>query len=62
MPRHVMMATYSDVKNLLTRGPKTADGLHQSYVTIRPDTEAPHTLIASRMRSWIMNSQKGTNP
>ena len=33
-------ATYSDVTNLVMRGLKTADGLHQSYVTIRPDIEA----------------------
>ena len=57
-----MMATYSDMTNLVMRGLKTVDGLLQSYVMIRPDIEAPHTLIASLMRSWIMNSQKGSNP
>ena len=47
VPRHVMMATYSDVTNLVTPGPKTADGLHRSYVAMWPDIEAPHTLFAS---------------
>ena len=42
-----MMATYSDVTNLVTPGLKTADGLHRSYVAMRPDIEAPHTLFAS---------------
>ena len=42
-----MTATYSDVTNLVTPGPKTADGLHRSYVAMRPDTEEPHTLFAS---------------
>ena len=39
-------ATYLDVINLTTPGPNTADGLHQSYATTRPDIEAPHTLSA----------------
>ena len=47
VPRHVMMATYSDVTDLVTPEPTTADGLHQSYVAMRPDIEAPHTLFAS---------------
>ena len=50
VPRHTMMATYSDVTNLVTPGPTTADGLHRSYVTMRPDIEAPHTLFASLMK------------
>ena len=54
--RHATTATYSDVTNLVMRGLKTADGLYQTYVAIRPDMEAPHTLIASLMRSCIMNS------
>ena len=62
VPRHVTMATYSDMTNLVMRGPKTADGPYQSYVTIQPNIEAPHTLIASLMRSWITNSQKGSSP
>ena len=45
--RHATTATYSDVTNLVTPGPKTADGLHRSYVAMRPDIEAPHTLSAS---------------
>ena len=45
-----MTATYSDVTNLVTPGPKTADGLHRSYVAMRPDIEAPHTLFASLMK------------
>ena len=57
-----MMAIYSDVTNLVTPGPKTADGLHRSYVAMRPDIEAPHTLFASLTKSWNMNSQKGSNP
>ena len=55
------MATYSDMTNLVTHGPKTADRLHPSYVVILPDIEVPHTLIASLMKPWIMNSQKGSN-
>ena len=62
MPRHVMMAIYSDVTNLVMRGPKAANGLHRSYVTMRPDIDAPHTLFASLTKSWNMNSQKGSNP
>ena len=48
--RHVMMATYSDVTNLVTPGPITIDGLHRSYVATRPDIEVPHTLFASLMK------------
>ena len=61
VPRHATTDTYSDVTNLVMRGLKTADGHHPSYMAIQPDIEAPHTLIASLMRSWIMNSQKGSN-
>ena len=50
IPRHVMMATYSDVTNLVTPGPTTADGLRRSYVAMRLDIEAPHTLFASLMK------------
>ena len=50
MPRHVTMAIYSDVTNLVTPGPKTADGLHQSYVAMWPNIEAPHTLFASQTK------------
>ena len=50
VPRHVMMATYSDVTNLVTPEPITADGLHRSYVAMRTDIEAPHTLFASLMK------------
>ena len=49
-PRHATMATYSDVTNLVTPGPKTADGLHPSYVATWPDIEAPHTPSASLMK------------
>ena len=49
VPRHVTMAIYSDGTNLVTPGPKTADGLHRSYVATRPDIEAPHALFASLM-------------
>ena len=47
VPRHVTTATYSDVTNLVTSGPKTVDGLHRSYVAMWPDIEAPHTHFAS---------------
>ena len=47
VPRHATTAIYSDMTNLVTPGPKTADGLHRSYVTPWPDIEAPHTLFAS---------------
>ena len=60
--RFATTATYLDVTNLVTHGPKTADGLHRSYVAMRPDIEAPHTLFASLTKSWNMNSQKGSNP
>ena len=46
-PRHMKTATYSDVTSLATPWPKTADGLHRSYVAMRPDIEVPHTLFAS---------------
>ena len=56
------MATYSDVTNLTTSGPNTADGLHQSYAMTRPDIEVPHTRSASQMKYWIMNSPRGSSP
>ena len=50
VPRHMMMATYSDMTNLVTPEPITADELHMSYGAMRPNIEAPHTLSASRMK------------
>ena len=50
VPRHAAMATYSDVRNLVTPEPITIDGLHRSYVATRLDIEAPHTLFASLMK------------
>ena len=50
VPRHATTATYSDVTNLVTPGPITIDGLHQSYVATRLDIEAPHTLFSSLMK------------
>ena len=47
VPRHARTAIYSDVTNLVTPGPKTADGLHRSYAAMWPDIEASHTLFAS---------------
>ena len=47
VPRHATTATYSDVTSLVTPGPKTADGLHRSYVAMWPDIEAPQPLFAS---------------
>ena len=47
VPRHATSATYSDVRSLVTPGPKTADGLHLSYVATWPNIEAPHTHSAS---------------
>ena len=47
VPRHVTTTIYSDVTSLVTPRPKTADGLHRSYVAMWPDMEAPHTLFAS---------------
>ena len=61
MPRGTTTATYSDVTNLTTPGPNAADGLHQSYAVRRPDIEAPHTLSASQMKYWIMNSPRGSS-
>ena len=62
VPRHVTVAIYSDMTDLVMRGLKVADGPHQSYVTIWPDIEAPHNLIASPTKSWNMSSEKGSNP
>ena len=50
MPRHAMMATYSDVTNLATPEPKTAKGLLRSYVAVWPNIEALHTCFASLMK------------
>ena len=61
-PRHATTAIYSDVTSLVMSGPRTVDGLHQSYIAMRPDIEAPHTLFASLTKSWNMNFQKGSNP
>ena len=61
VPRGMTTATYSDVINLTTPGPNTADGLHQSYATTRRDIEAPHTLSASQMKYWITNSPRGSS-
>ena len=52
-----MTATYSDVTNLVTPGPITTDGLHQRCAVTQPDIEAPHTLSASQMKYWTMNSR-----
>ena len=49
-PRHVTTATYLDVTNLVTLEPITIDGLHRSYVAMRPDIEVPHNLFASLMK------------
>ena len=61
-PRHATKATYSDVTNLITRGLKIADGLHQSYAATRPGTEVLHTLSASQTRYWITNSPRDSSP
>ena len=50
VPRHETTATYSDVRNLATPGPKTENGLHRRYVAVRPNIEAPHTLFASQTK------------
>ena len=47
VPRHATSATYSDGTSLVMLGPKTADGLHLSYVATWPNIEAPHTHSAS---------------
>ena len=49
-PRRAAMTIYSDMTSLIMPGPKTADGLHQSYVTVWPNTEAPCTLFASQTK------------
>ena len=46
--RHVTTATYSDVTSLVTPRPKTADGLHRSYVAMWSSIEALHTLFVSQ--------------
>ena len=50
MRRHATVATYSDVVNLATPGPKTAKGLHRRYVAVWPNIEALHTLFASQTK------------
>ena len=50
VPQHATTATYSDVTNLATPGPKTANGLHRRYVAVWPNIEAPHTLFASQTK------------
>ena len=50
VPRHAMTAIYSDVTSLVTPGPKTADGLHRSYIAMWPKIEAPHTLCAPQTK------------
>ena len=50
VPLRTMIATWPDVKNIITTEPMTADKLHPSYVTTWPDTEAPHTPSASLMK------------
>ena len=47
MLRHAMMATYSDVANLVTPKLITAGELHRRCAATWPDIEAPHTLFAS---------------
>ena len=49
MPGHATTATYSDVTNLATPEPKTANGLLWSHVVVWPNIEAQHTLFASLM-------------
>ena len=49
-PGHATTAIYSDVTSLVTPGPKTADGLHRSYITMWPNIEAPVTLFASQTK------------
>ena len=53
--------TYSVATNTVMRGLNTVDRLYQNCATIRPDIEAPHTLVASLMRSWITNSKKDSS-
>ena len=50
VPRHATTTIYSDVTSLVTPEPKTADGLHRSYIAMWPNIEAPHTLSASQTR------------
>ena len=50
VPRRAATTIYSDATSLVTPGPKTADGLHRSYVTVWPNTEAPHTPFASQTK------------
>ena len=50
VPRHTATATYSDVTNLATPRPNTADGLHRRYVVVWPNIVAPHTCFASQTK------------
>ena len=50
MPQYATTATYSDMTNLATPEPKTANGLLWSYVVVWPNIEAPHTHFASLMK------------
>ena len=50
VPQHAATTIYSDVTSLVTPGPKTADGLHRSYVAVWPNIEAPHILFASQTK------------
>ena len=50
MLRHATTATYSDVSHLAATRPKTAMGLLQSYASVWPNIEAPHTRFASLMK------------
>ena len=50
MLQHETMAIKPDVIIILTPGPRTADGLHPSYVATWPDIVAPLTHFASLMK------------
>ena len=50
VPRYVTTTIYSNVTSLVTPWPKTADGLHGSYIAMWPNIEAPHTLFASQTK------------
>ena len=42
-----ILVGHQDVTSLVMHGPNTADGLHRTYVVMRPDIEALRTLFAS---------------
>ena len=50
VPRHTATAIYSDMTNLATPGPKTANGLGRRYVVVWPNIVAPHTCFASQTK------------